>query len=101
MKIGSVAKLDKRNMATSKMFDDGGMSANCDDIVIFPIYGQVEAIWKLDSGHVVINRNLLSCKIWKQIWKISNNYQIIALSMDILSLSKNVYFWKKCWHQQS
>ena len=48
MKIGSVAKLDKRNMATSKMFDDGGMSANCDDIVIFPIYGQVEAIWKLD-----------------------------------------------------
>ena len=28
MKIGSVAKLDKRNMATSKMFDDGGMSAN-------------------------------------------------------------------------
>ena len=35
MKIGAVTKLDKRNKATSKIFDDNVMSANCDVIVIF------------------------------------------------------------------
>ena len=48
------------------------MSANCDVIVIFPIYGQFGAIRKPDSKHLVckiyisINRNLLSYKNWKQ-----------------------------------
>ena len=39
MKLGPVTKLDKRNKITSKKFDDGVMLANCDVIVIFPIYG--------------------------------------------------------------
>ena len=39
MKLGPVTKLDKRNKTTSKSFDDDVMSANCDVIVIFPIYG--------------------------------------------------------------
>ena len=38
MKLGPVTKLDKRNKTTSKSFDDDVMSANCDVIVIFPIY---------------------------------------------------------------
>ena len=48
------------------------MPANCDVIVIFPIYGQFGAIRKPDSGHIVckpyifINNNLLSYKKWKQ-----------------------------------
>ena len=29
------------------------MSANCNDIVIFLIYSQFEAIWKPDSGRIV------------------------------------------------
>ena len=29
------------------------MSANCDVIVIFPIYGQFGAIWKPGSGSIV------------------------------------------------
>ena len=33
------------------------MSANCNDIVIFLIYSQFEAIWKPDSGRIV-------CKIY-------------------------------------
>ena len=33
------------------------ISANCNDIVIFLIYSQFEAIWKLDSGRIV-------CKIY-------------------------------------
>ena len=48
------------------------MSANCDVIVIFLIYGHFEAIWKPDSRHIVceayifINSNLYSYKNWKQ-----------------------------------
>ena len=48
------------------------MSANCDIIVIFPIYGQFGAIRKPDFGRMVsktyifINSNLLSYKNWKQ-----------------------------------
>ena len=41
----------------SKKFDDDIMSANCDVIVIFPIYGQLGAIQKPDSEHMV-------CKIY-------------------------------------
>ena len=51
MKLGPVTKLDKKNKATSKKFD--GMSANCDVIAIFPIYGQLGVIWKPDSEHIV------------------------------------------------
>ena len=39
MKLGPVTKLDKRNKATSKTFDDDVMSEICDVIVIFFIYG--------------------------------------------------------------
>ena len=54
------------------------MLENCDVIVIFMIYGQFGAIWKLVSGGVVcktyifINSDLLSYKNWKQDQKISN-----------------------------
>ena len=53
MKLGPVTKLDKRNKATPKKFDDDIMSVNCDVIVIFPIYGQFGAIRKPDSGRIV------------------------------------------------
>ena len=70
-KLGSVTKIDKRNKTTSKKFDNVVMSANCDVVVIFPIYGQSGAIRKLDPGGIVcktyisINSNLLSYKDWK------------------------------------
>ena len=72
MKLGPVTRLDKRNKATSKNFDDDVMSGNCDVIVIFLIYGQFGAIRKPDSGAIVcktyifINSNLLSYKNRKQ-----------------------------------
>ena len=68
MKLGPVTKLDKKNKTTSKKFDDEVMSANWDVIVIFPIYGQFEAIQKPDSGriacktYIFIRNNLLSYK---------------------------------------
>ena len=55
IKLGPVTKFEKRNKATSKKFDDDGMSANCDAIAIFLIYGQFGVIRKLDSGHIVCN----------------------------------------------
>ena len=68
MKLGPVTKLDKRNKTTSKKFDDNVMSENCDVIVIFRIFGNFGAVWRLDSGHrvcrsyVLCNSNLLSYK---------------------------------------
>ena len=38
VKVVPVTKRDKKNTATSKNFDDNIMSANCDVIVLFPIY---------------------------------------------------------------
>ena len=69
MKLGPVTKLDKRNKATSKKFDENIMSANCDFIVISPIYDQLGVIQSPDSGRVVsrtyifINSIALSYKI--------------------------------------
>ena len=39
MKLVPVTKLDKRNTATSKKSDSDVISANCEVIVNFPIYG--------------------------------------------------------------
>ena len=55
IKLGPVTKFEKRNKATLKKIDDDAMSANCDAIAIFLIYGQSGAIRKLDSGHIVCN----------------------------------------------
>ena len=67
MKLEPVIKLDKKNTATSKKFDDDAISANFDVIVFFPIYGQFAAIRKPDSGRMVyktyiFNNNLLPYK---------------------------------------
>ena len=43
MKLGPVTKLDKKNKTTSKKLDNDVMSANREDIIIFPIYGQFGA----------------------------------------------------------
>ena len=65
MKLGPVTKLNKRNTATH--LKDDTMSANCDVIVIFTIYGLFEPILKPDSGcmvyesYIFINSNQ-SCK---------------------------------------
>ena len=53
MKLRPVTKLDKRNKTTSKKFDDDVMSASCDIIVLFPIYGQFGTIRKPDFGRIV------------------------------------------------
>ena len=53
LKLGPVIKLDKRNKATSKKFDDDVMSANYDVVVFFLIYGQLGAIRKPISSIIL------------------------------------------------
>ena len=57
MKLGPVTKLDKTNTAISKKkkkkIDDDTISANCDFIVFFLIYGQFTVIQKPDSERMV------------------------------------------------
>ena len=53
MKLKPVTKLDKKNKTTSTNFKNDIMSASCDVIVIFPIYGQFGATRKPDSGRIV------------------------------------------------
>ena len=40
MELGPVTKIDKRNTVILKKFDNDLILANCDVIVIFPIYGK-------------------------------------------------------------
>ena len=49
MKLGPVAKLDKKNEKTSRKLTMTSYQTNCDTIVIFPIYDQFGAIRKPDS----------------------------------------------------
>ena len=44
MKLGPVAKFDKRSKTTSRNRNNDVMSENCDITDIFPIYGQFGAI---------------------------------------------------------
>ena len=68
MKGGLVTKLGKRKKTTSKKIRDDDMSEICGILVIFSIFCQFGAIWKLDSGHRVCkiyvfnNSNPSSCK---------------------------------------
>ena len=68
MKLGPVAKLDKKNEKTSRKLTMTSYQTNCDTIVIFPIYDQFGAIRKPASGriacktYIFINSPLLSYK---------------------------------------
>ena len=48
MKLGPVAKLDKKNKTKLKIFDFDVMLENCDVIVIFQIFGQFGAVQRPD-----------------------------------------------------
>ena len=95
---GPVTKLNKRNKTMSKKIDDDVISAIWDVIVIFPVYGQFGANWKSASGRIVcktpifINNSLLSCKNWKQNWKILNTAVTILFWVKVQFLHKKADF---------
>ena len=65
-------------------------------IVTFPIYGEFEAIQKLNTGRMVCktyissNRSLLSYKNWKRNKKISN------IALILLPWTKELFMRKIC-----
>ena len=69
MNLGPVTKLEKGNTSTSRNFDDGFMSENCDAIVFFQFMANLPPFQKPDSGRMVykndifVNSNLFCCRI--------------------------------------
>ena len=59
MKLGPVAKLDKRNKTTSKT-DDEVISTNCDVILNFALYGQFGSGLIVCKIYMFVNDNVLS-----------------------------------------
>ena len=53
LRLGPVTKLEERNKTMSKKFENDVISANCDVIVIFLIFGQFGAVRKPDSGCII------------------------------------------------
>ena len=53
MNVRPVPKIDSKNTETSKILDNDVISAICDVIVFFSIYGQFAAIRKPDSGYMI------------------------------------------------
>ena len=68
MKLGLITKLDNKNKTTSKRFNDDVMLGNCDVIVIFWIFANLEQsggrIPETEPAEVMFfsNSNLLSYK---------------------------------------
>ena len=82
----------------SKVLDDDVMPANCDAIIIFPIYGQFRAIWKPDSGS--IRKLTFSSTVTFYLAKTKNRPNI-AFGKDTILAKKRILFAKKCWRQKN
>ena len=95
MKLGPVTKLDKRNKTKPKKIDDDLISANCDVIVIFLIYGQFGAIQKPDSRRIVCKTSPSLTVNWKQKTELKHLTQL-----SHYRLGKGTVFAKKCWFLQ-
>ena len=97
MKIGPVTKINKRNKATWKKFDDNVMLVNLHAIA----NDHFGPIRELDSRHIACqtyifsNSNLLFCKTENRTKKISNTGLTLLLWVRILFWPKNSDFCKK------
>ena len=61
MKLRQATKLDEKNKTKKlRKFEVDVMSANCNAIVIFSVYGQFGAIRKPDSGCLVYKTYIFS-----------------------------------------
>ena len=60
MKLGRVTKLDKKNKATSKKFNNNLMSGNCNVMVSFGVFFPISAVRRPDSGHGVCRNYVFS-----------------------------------------
>ena len=85
MKIGPGTKINKKKHSIAKNFKSDVITAKCNIIVTFPIYGRFGTIRRVDlrlmfcNTYISINSNLLSYKDWKQNEKISNTASMLLL----------------------
>ena len=104
MKLEPVINLEEKHGDVKKI-DDDVMSANCDVIIFFPIYGQFVAIRKPDfrrmvyKTYILIKNNLFILEKLKTELKISDT--ALMLTQLLYSLKNGDFLQKKCWHQQS
>ena len=94
MKLGTVTKLGKRNVAASKKNYDDVMWANCVVNVFFLIYGQSAAIWKPYSGAWSIKLTF-SLAITFYLTKTKSRSKNFSHSSHTIVLSKGIIFAKK------
>ena len=55
MKLGPLSKLGKRNIMTSRTFDNDLIRVNYGAIFILQIFGEFASIWKPHSGRIIGN----------------------------------------------
>ena len=76
------------------------MSANCDIIIIFPIYGHFGVIWKPDfrcivcKTHIFIYSNVYLTKTEKRTKNLKHSFDTIALS-KVTIFAKKILFLEK------
>ena len=94
IKRGPVTKLDKRNKTTSIKFDNDAMSANCDVIVICPVYGQFGAIRKPDSGNPALKLTFALLATYYLLQKLKTELKNLQHSSHTIALKKGTIFAK-------
>ena len=84
------------------------MPANCDVIFIFPIYGQLGAIRKPDSGRIVCKTYIFLLVVTFILQKLKTEPKNLCHSCHTIVLNKGNIFAKICWifaknfwHQQN
>ena len=95
MKLGPVAKLEKKNKRTSKNFDDDVMSKNFNVIAIFPIHSQFGGIWRLDSERIVCKTYVFSLIVTFHLTKSENKTKKSLTQLSHYCYEKRYYFGQK------
>ena len=100
MKLEPVAKLEKRNMATSKKKNDYVMSTNCDIIVffLFMVNFQLSESQIPDASSIKLTF-LLTITFY--LINIENRTKNIKHSSHAIALNKGTIFAKKCCKKKS
>ena len=95
MKLGPVAKLEKKNKTMSKNFDDDVMSKNFNLIAIFPIYSQFGGIWRPDSGRIVCKTYVFILIVTFHLTKSENKTKKSLTQLSHYCNEKRYYFGQK------
>ena len=98
MKLGPVTYIDKKNKSTAKNIWQDVMSANCDVIAIFLIYGLFGAIQKQDTRRIrIVFKFKLLLTVTFYLTKTGNRTKksLTQLSHST-ALCKGTIFAKKC-----